>query len=206
MTDDFKKIFCDIVDLLMPELTPYESSMYMLLLRRSFLDNNLNVRIGKRTLAENLGKSSRAEAKISFYQITDVLNSLEKKGCVIFGDTNREGTLYTIIPPMEIPLIKEKITNLNPLKDIDDYFNIPEKRNELFERDKWICQYCGDKVNEGNATLDHFIPQSKGGSHSKDNLRTCCLLCNSIKSGKSYEEAAPLLLKSIQERKQRLSK
>ena len=37
----------------------------------------------------------------------------------------------------------------------------------------------------------------------KENLRTCCLICNSVKSGKSFEEAAPLILKSMQERRQR---
>jgi len=46
-------------------------------------------------------------------------------------------------------------------------------------------------------------PQSKGGKHTKDNLKTCCFVCNAIKSGKTYEEAAPFLLKSIRERKQK---
>jgi 5-methylcytosine-specific restriction endonuclease McrA len=61
--------------------------------------------------------------------------------------------------------------------------------------------YCGEKVSPKDVTLDHFIPQSKRGGNSKENLRTCCLRCNSIKSGKTYEEAAPFLLKSVQERK-----
>jgi len=83
----------------------------------------------------------------------------------------------------------------------EDYFNNPEKRHEIFERDKWICQYCGEKITQENATIDHFIPQSKGGKHNKENLKLCCFICNSIKSGKTYEEAAQFLLKSIQERK-----
>ncbi|MGH7236937.1 MAG: HNH endonuclease [Candidatus Saccharimonadales bacterium] len=61
--------------------------------------------------------------------------------------------------------------------------------------------YCGEKVTAENATLDHLVPQYKGGKHTKENLKTSCLMCNSIKSGKTYEEAAPLLLKSIQERR-----
>ena len=59
------------------------------------------------------------------------------------------------------------------------------------------------KVTSENATLDHLTPQSKGGKHTKDNLKTSCLVCNSIKSGKTYEEAAPYLLKSIQDRRQK---
>jgi Fe2+ or Zn2+ uptake regulation protein len=205
MTDNVKQVLCDIVDLLMPELTPYETSLYLLLYRLSYLENgDANVRIGKRTVAERL-KSSRAGAKISFAQVTDVLRILEEKGCVMVGDTNREGTLYTVVQPRDIPFVKEKLATTIPSED-DDYFNNAAKRAELFERDKWICQYCGEKVTKENATLDHYIPQSKQGGHSKDNLRTSCLLCNSIKSGKTYEEAAPLLLKSIQERRQRVHK
>jgi 5-methylcytosine-specific restriction endonuclease McrA len=48
-----------------------------------------------------------------------------------------------------------------------------------------------------------YIPKSKSGRNNIDNLKTACLLCNSIKSGKSFEEAAPLLLKSITERRKR---
>ncbi|MCK4245097.1 MAG: HNH endonuclease [Candidatus Omnitrophica bacterium] len=131
---------------------------------------------------------------------------LEEKGCIKVGDANRDGTLYIVSLPKDILLVAEKIASLLPQDTEEDYFNDPEKRREIFERDKWICQYCGEKVSPENATLDHFIPQSKGGKHTKENIRTCCLICNGIKSGKTYEEAAPFLLKSIQERKTRSHK
>jgi hypothetical protein len=202
MTEDPKNLICDFVDLVMPSLTPYESSFYVLFLRLSFFDNNsFQVRIGKRSVAEQVGKSARGGANISFYQVTDVFKSLEEKGCIVIGNTTREGTLYTVLPPREIPFVKEKLAVPAPADD--DYFTDPDKRRSLFERDKWTCQYCGEIVSSDNATLDHYIPQSKGGNHSKENLRTCCLVCNSIKSGKSFEEAAPLILKSMQERRQR---
>ena len=186
----------------MPSLTPYESSLYVLLLRMSFFDSDSDrVRVGKKRVAGQLGKSSRAAAAISFYQVTEVVKGLEDKGCITVGDTAREGTLYTVIAPREIPFVREKLAVT--ITADDDYFTEPEKRLSLFERDKWTCQYCGTTVTSDNSTLDHYVPQSKGGSHSKENLRTCCLICNSIKSGKSFEEAAPLILKSMQERRQR---
>ena len=40
----------------------------------------------------------------------------------------------------------------------------------------------------------------KLGNCCKSNLKTCCLICNSFKSGKTYEETTPLLLKSIKDR------
>lgn len=51
------------------------------------------------------------------------------------------------------------------------------------------------------ASFDHMTPQPLGGTHAKANLRTARLMCNSIKSGKTEEEAAPALLKSIRERR-----
>lgn len=47
------------------------------------------------------------------------------------------------------------------------------------------CAYC-DK--EAKLTLDHVIPLSKGGTHSKDNVVPACLHCNSSKGNKTLEE------------------
>lgn len=199
-------LITQLVDYLLPELTPYESSLYLYLLRNSFLRDGTNeIRVGKRTIAEGFCKGSRG-GSTSYAHVSEMLTSLEQKGCINIGDTDRFGTLYTVVLPEDIPLVAEKIASAIPITKEEDYFTNPDKRKEIFEKDKWICQYCGDKVNQQNATLDHFVPQSKGGKHYKDNLRTCCLTCNSIKSGKTYEEAAPLLLKSIQERRAKFSK
>jgi 5-methylcytosine-specific restriction endonuclease McrA len=85
-----------------------------------------------------------------------------------------------------------------------NYYSDPRLRKELFERDKWKCSYCGEKVTEKNATLDHRVPQAKNGTDLPENLATCCFVCNSIKSGKAYEEAAPAILASIRERRLRI--
>jgi len=192
----------DIVDYLMPELTPYESALYLLLFKLAVLDAMTGeIRIGKKSITEKLGKSSRAAPSISYYQITEVVKGLHSKGCFRVGETTRDGTLYHIVLPRQVPLVQEKLAAPEP--SIGDYFTDDAKRKELFERDDWTCQYCGEKVTEQNVTLDHFVPQCEGGDNSSGNLRTCCLMCNAVKSGKSYEDAAPLILKSIKERKKR---
>jgi hypothetical protein len=206
MEENIKIIIEQFVDYLLPELTPYETSLYLYLLCNSFVKSgSAEVRAGKRTIADGYGKG-RKGAKTSYHHMSELLQRLEQKGCIKVGDTNRDGTLYTVSLPKDIPVVAEKIASLLPQDTEEDYFNAPEKRHEIFERDKWICQYCGEKITPENATLDHFIPQSKGGKHTKENLRTCCLICNGIKSEKTYEEAAPFLLKRIQERKARSHK
>jgi hypothetical protein len=200
---DTAVVIRELVDYLLPELTPYEATMYLFILRHTFLnDGAQSIRIGKRTIAARFAKGSRGE-RSNFEHITNLLKRPEEKGCLKIGDITREGSLYTLVPPREIPVVIEKLVASTPAAENNDYFSDEAKRREVFERDNWTCQYCGETVTSENSTLDHYIPKSKGGSNSKENLRTACLVCNSVKSGRSYEEAAPYLLRSIRERKAR---
>ena len=49
------------------------------------------------------------------------------------------------------------------------------KRQRIFELDQFECVYCG---RNGQLTLDHLLPRSKGGSDDDTNLVTACLTCN----------------------------
>lgn len=59
------------------------------------------------------------------------------------------------------------------------------RRNKIYARDGNACVYCGATLA---LTIDHVIPQSKGGTHDDDNLATCCKSCNSSKGTKTGEE------------------
>lgn len=199
---DLKEVLTDYVDLLMPELTPHESAMYIFLLRLSYLAvGEPEVRIGQRTIAQKYGRGPKMSVP-SRQHITRQVESLEEKGCIRIGDTNREGTLYTVFLPREIPLVREKTVSVQPSR-VEDFYTDPDRRREIFVSDNWRCHYCGELVAEENVTLDHLVPVSLGGTNVRENLRTACLLCNSIKSGKTYDQAAPYLLRSIQERRNR---
>lgn len=52
-------------------------------------------------------------------------------------------------------------------------------REEIFERDEWICGICGKPVNEGDASLDHIVPLALGGAHTRANVRLAHIRCNS---------------------------
>lgn len=61
-------------------------------------------------------------------------------------------------------------------------------REQVFERDGWTCQRCGqavslevDALDPNSATVDHVIPLSRGGEHTVANAQCLCLRCNSIK-------------------------
>lgn len=196
---DIAEVLIKFVDHLMPDLTPHEASLYIFLVRHSYLmSGNSEIRMGQRTIAQKYGRGPKMAVPSRSHLLRQI-NNLEKKGCIRVGDTNRDGTLYSVILPQDIPSVIKKLESILPTQDDNDYFNQPEKRKQIYDRDQWRCQYCGEKVHENNVTLDHFIPKCAGGTNQKENLRTACLLCNSIKSGKTFEEAAPLLLSRVKE-------
>jgi hypothetical protein len=195
-------VLTEFVDFLLPLLTPYEGTVYLYLLRHSHLKGAAEVRVGKRTIGADLGRSTRASGG-NYAHVSEVLRSLEAKGCIAAGDTRRDGTLYVVQRPSDVPAAMERMAASAPAAAPRDYYTAPELRRELFERDHWSCQYCGDTLTAETATLDHFVPVSKGGGNDLENLRTCCLMCNSIKSGRTYEEVTGLLLASLRARRVR---
>ena len=51
-------------------------------------------------------------------------------------------------------------------------------RTEVYERDAYRCVTCG---THRALSLDHIIPESKGGPSTAENLQTMCRPCNSRK-------------------------
>jgi hypothetical protein len=126
MTENTAQLMCDFIDYLMPEFTPYETSLYLYLLKQSVIKNGSpQVRIGKRTIAGGYGTGSRG-VKTNYAHMTEVIKRLEGKGCITIGDTTREGTLYTVVLPHDIPLVREKMAALLPAEKEEDYFPIPK--------------------------------------------------------------------------------
>lgn len=62
-----------------------------------------------------------------------------------------------------------------------------DRRQEVFERDGFVCRYCGTDVSNA-PQCDHFIPLVAGGDSTLSNLVTACKRCNSSKSGRLPEE------------------
>ena len=54
----------------------------------------------------------------------------------------------------------------------------PFTRFNLFLRDNFTCQYCGDIFTSNELTFDHVIPKSKGGETKWENVVAACGKCN----------------------------
>ena len=56
---------------------------------------------------------------------------------------------------------------------------------EVFDAHEWICHLCGLYISRHatkndwyRVTLDHIIPLSKGGTHTRDNVAPAHWKCN----------------------------
>ncbi len=67
-------------------------------------------------------------------------------------------------------------------------------RKNLFARDGYHCQYCGQSQPTNKLSLDHVIPRSHGGQTTWENIVCCCLKCNGRKGGRTPQQARMKLL------------
>lgn len=72
----------------------------------------------------------------------------------------------------------------------DDVTSLATNR-DILDRDKHTCVYCGKGQRDGHKvdTVDHVLPQSRGGRNSWENLAACCMDCNQRKRDRTPEEA-----------------
>lgn len=64
-------------------------------------------------------------------------------------------------------------------------------RFEVFKRDSFTCQYCGQRPPEVVLEVDHIEPRAAGGSDDFLNLITSCWDCNRGKRDKRLGEVVP---------------
>lgn len=57
-------------------------------------------------------------------------------------------------------------------------------RFNVFLRDRFSCQYCGDHFPSHDLTFDHVTPRSRGGRTTWENVVTACAPCNLTKGNR----------------------
>ena len=68
-------------------------------------------------------------------------------------------------------------------------------RQNVFERDKNTCQYCGHKFDRKDLNIDHVVPRHRGGLTTWTNVVCSCVDCNRRKGSRSPEEARMHLIR-----------
>lgn len=71
-------------------------------------------------------------------------------------------------------------------------------RENVYIRDNFTCQYCGDRLPAKLLTLDHVVPVSKQGPKSWTNVVAACRDCNQRKGNRTPVTAnMPLLTEPV---------
>ena len=74
--------------------------------------------------------------------------------------------------------------------------HVPFSRANIYARDDYTCQYCGEAFPMSELTFDHVVPVAKGGRKDWENIVTCCITCNRQKGGRTPEEAGMRLVRT----------
>ncbi|MCP3920613.1 MAG: HNH endonuclease [bacterium] len=67
-------------------------------------------------------------------------------------------------------------------------------RRNLYKRDHNTCQYCGCRPGNGELSIDHVVPRSRGGKSTWTNCVLACVGCNHRKANRLPQEAGMRLL------------
>lgn len=67
-------------------------------------------------------------------------------------------------------------------------------RQNIFLRDKNMCQYCGKRFKKSDLNIDHVVPMSRGGKTTWENVVCSCLSCNNKKGGHTPKQAKMTLI------------
>jgi 5-methylcytosine-specific restriction endonuclease McrA len=100
---------------------------------------------------------------------------------------NGRGYLHSIDGTFDIPSVIRLMSYIRRPNRLRRMTKI-----EVFNRDKFTCQYCGMRTRE--LTIDHVMPRKRGGKHTWENVVSACVPCNRRKAGRTPKEAnMPLL-------------
>jgi 5-methylcytosine-specific restriction endonuclease McrA len=69
-------------------------------------------------------------------------------------------------------------------------------RVNIYGRDNYRCQYCGEKKRIHELTYDHVVPRAQGGVTNWRNIVAACEICNRKKANRTPAQAGMKLLKT----------
>ena len=78
-------------------------------------------------------------------------------------------------------------TDIPRRTDIDAPINYRQNKHVLFGQQEGLCSGCRVMFPFRNFTVDHIVPQSRGGTDHIDNLQLLCGACNSLKGDRPHE-------------------
>jgi 5-methylcytosine-specific restriction endonuclease McrA len=101
------------------------------------------------------------------------------------GDVARTISIRIRIPRIILLLFFDRI----PSKEVRF------TRQNVFDRDRNTCQYCGQRFDRRDLNIDHVVPRQRGGLTTWTNVVCSCVACNRRKGSRTPEEAGMRLVR-----------
>src|SRR6476659_4910833 len=127
-----------------------------------------------------------APHKIISWQRAVVLTYLGKVEVIETWDAELRGPSATMLTPAVVRLKKGSVSTKSSVRF---------SRVNVFTRDKFRCQYCGEKKPQKQLNYDHVIPRVQGGKTVWENIVTSCYACNDRKGSRTPEQAGITLVR-----------
>jgi 5-methylcytosine-specific restriction endonuclease McrA len=124
--------------------------------------------------------------KIVSWQRAITLLFLGKVEVIEEYDRNIKTTSMLIKIPAVVRLLNAFRRHKKPVKF---------SRVNIYGRDRYTCQFCGERKAIGELTYDHLVPRAHGGKTTWSNIVTACEECNRRKANRTPEQAGMRLLK-----------
>ena len=97
---------------------------------------------------------------------------------------SRDRTIKTVSRELPMPAVVRVLRRFRR-----DRQALRFSRLNIYARDGFTCQYCGQVGVTEDLTFDHVLPRSAGGKTIWENIVTCCVPCNHAKANRTPEQA-----------------
>jgi hypothetical protein len=136
-------------------------------------------------MACGVGEKGKPMSENTAYQ---KLSSLQQKGAIAILRTEHTGRLIKLNLPSEIPgLIPDPVS----AKELDleemDFFEVPEHRQMILERENRRCFYTLRPIDEKNFVVEHIVSRPTG-DNSYRNVVAASREANNRKGSMSAED------------------
>lgn len=116
----------------------------------------------------------------------DQLEEFEELVDALPAQHDQDGGDYLLI---KVPAVVTLVRNISHIKRGAKFSRI-----NVLTRDKFRCQYCGQRLPASKLNYDHVIPRDQGGKTEWTNIVTSCYDCNSKKANRTPQQAGMKLL------------
>jgi len=163
---DTEKFIAEFQDHLAPKLDTYEQAIYLYIFRHTrFIgldEATIGFKSARARMACGIGEKGKPMSESTTYE---KLQSLAAKGAIAILRTEHTGRLIRLYLPSEIlGVIPTNNEKPEPNLDEMDFFEIPENRLLIMEREGRRCFYTLRDLDEKNFVIDHVVSRPNGNN------------------------------------------